>query len=121
MNLTRKKHKEHYLAKSFFSNVIMPLAVDLKAKEKSFFPLEPNITSESYFSKPKRSIMNPKDFELSAVDSIEDFLDEISELWKAEGNLELTKLIAGLEEIARELAIECEQEEDISPFIYVMF
>ncbi len=121
MNLTKKKHKEHHLAKSFFSNVIMPLAVDLKAKDKAFFPLGPDVTSESYFSKPNRSFMKPKDFELPAVDSTEDFLEEISELWKAEGNSELIKLATGLEEIARELAIECEQEEDISPFIYVMF
>lgn len=121
MNLIKKKKKEDHLARNFFSNVIMPLAVDLKTKDKSFFPAGPDEKSESYFSKPNRNIMKPEDFELPVVDSMEDFLKKISELWKIEGNSELIKLIDGLEEIACELAIECEREEDISPFIYTMY
>jgi hypothetical protein len=120
MSLTDAEHKET-LAAQFFTEIIVPLADTIRAKGKAFFPLGPDPQQESYYDEPTRRIMAPEDFEFSGDRSVEEFMTSLAAFWRQEGNSELAKIIPKLTELALQLSHEEEQDEDVSPFIYVMF
>ena len=119
--MTEKKDKD-LAAASFFNEVLVPLALEERAKGKSFFPTHADPKAESYFVEPARRAMSRSDFELRALESRTDFISELVALWTEEGHQELAAMAPRLEELAAEMAKhEHEEEADVSDFMYVMF
>jgi hypothetical protein len=104
----------------FFRDVLVPLAEAMRKEGKSFFPLGANPQADSYYVEPERRAMSRADFELSAAESLEDFVRELAALWKAEGHGELAALAPQLLELVVPETAE-DDEEEVSPFIYAMF
>jgi len=66
--------------------------------------------------------MTPDDFELPAAESSENFMSELAALWAREGHEELAAIGPQLAVLARKLTEqEPAEDEDVSPFMYVMF
>jgi hypothetical protein len=106
----------------FFDEVIVPLAERARAEGISYFPRGPEPELETYFVEPSRKVMTPTDFELRAVESPEVFISELAALWRQEGHEELTEMAPRLAELALKIPQPDEAEqEDLSPFMYVMF
>jgi hypothetical protein len=122
MNSTKDREQDGRLrAAAFFNDVLVPLARRERAAGREFFALRPDAAAESYYVEPTRRTMTPDDFELRAAESVADFIRELAALWVAEGRGELVAMAARLGELASVLGAEEQQEEDVSPFIYVMF
>jgi hypothetical protein len=120
MNSIKEKDKEK-LAADIFEEVLVPAALDERARGTSFFPLRPDPEAESYYAEPTRRVMAAPDFELRAGDSIAGFIEELAALWAGEGHTELAALAPQLAELAEEMGEQEEGTEDVSAFMYVMF
>jgi len=117
-----KTEEQAEAAIAFFEEVMVPAAAQRRAAGKSFFALGPDAEAETYFVEPARSVMRPADFELGATESAESFIEALSALWIREGHEELAAMAPRLGDLARDLAVPDQAEdEDLSPFMYVMF
>lgn len=120
MNLIRAKNT-HKVIKKFFFKKLLPLSNMLKEKGESYFPTKPDSRLKTYFVKREKTIMLPEYFEIAACDSVDNFHDSLFEFWKSQGNSELCELSDELSKLAELMYMVEEQNEEVSPFIYVMF
>jgi hypothetical protein len=117
-----KSEEQNRAAVKFFDEVIAPLAERVRAEGISYFPLGSEPELETYFVEPSRKVMAPGDFELRATESAEAFISELAAFWQREGHEELAEMAPQLAELAREIPQSNESEQnDLSPFMYVMF
>ncbi len=109
-------------AGQFFDEVVAPLTERVRAEGKSYFPRGPEPELETYFVEPSRKIMIPADFELRATESAAAFMTELAALWQLEGHKELAEMAPQLAELVKNIPRQTEaDQEDLSPFMYVMF
>lgn len=121
MSSTDEREPEE-LAASFFEEVLVPAALAERACGKSFFPLRPDPSAESYYVEPARRMMAAADFELRAGESLDSFIAELAALWASEGHAELAALSRRLLDLATATGEpEGAADEDVSAFMYVMF
>lgn len=113
--------KKDRSAAEFFHEVLVPAALRERELGCEFFALRPDATAESYFVEPTRSAMRPKEFDLCACDSVEEFVRALATLWSSEGREHLAAMAPRLAALASELREDEEQPDDVSPFMYVMF
>ena len=106
---------------SFFSRELVVLASRMKAEGKSFFPTKGDPSAPSYYINRKKRTMDPDDFESAGCGSLDTLERELTELWKSRGCEELLTLVPSLAALARSLYDVGEQDEEVSPFIYVMY
>ncbi len=109
------------LIRSFHAEEIVPLAARLAARGKSPFPLGFDPQARSYFVERTQRTMEPADFEVFGPESPGDFEQALARLWTQQGWTELAPLAPRLAEIARALYFVEDQDDEVSPFIYVMF
>jgi hypothetical protein len=120
MNSTR--NEELTSVDQFFSEVLVPLAKELRGKNApGFFQRKPDPAKETYFTKRKKVTMIPEDFEVDGCNSPEDLKKVLVNLWIAEGNTELPIIADAIVELAGSIHHAEEQSSEVSPFIYVMF
>jgi hypothetical protein len=106
----------------FFRHELVPLGNELRAAGKTFFPSNASENCESYYITRGKSVMSKQDFECGGCESVEVFSLELLAMWKSQGNEELTKLLPGLVKLADMLHEKSlEQDEEVSPFVYVMY
>ena len=109
-------------AERFFDDVLTPLAEAVGARGAMLLDGGASPV-DSYFSSPKRTRMEPADFDLE-LESGERFVDALIALWREEGITELATrrddLIALVEGFAEE-ARNSEGSADVSPFVYAMY
>ena len=109
-------------AERFFEEVLAPLAEIVRAKGARLLDDDaPSV--DSYFSRPKRTRMEPADFDLE-LESGERFVDALMALWREEGITELEICRDGLIGLIKEFTEEArnsEESADISPFVYTMY
>lgn len=116
-----KTDRPDVMAAKTFRDVVIPLAEGLRQNGKSYFEMEPDPNAASYFVKPKRSVMEKADFELSGDASIESIMKAIFNYWIDAEDSELCQLIPPLTQIAVSLRGEEGQKEEVSEFVYAMF
>jgi hypothetical protein len=116
MSLTRSQS-----VKKFFFGELMPLAAELRARGETFFPLGADPGARTYFTTRDKTTMTARDFEVAGCDAPESFERALIALWNAQGHPALTSLTPTLSRLATSLYQIDEQDEDVSPFIYVMF
>lgn len=120
MNLIEPKSTSKVIKKFFFKNLLL-VSNHLRETGKSYFPTKPDLRLETYFAKRKKTTMLPEDFKIPACDSVDNFREALFEFWKSQGNIELCDLTEKLSVLAKLLYTVEDQNEEVSPFIYVMF
>lgn len=99
----------------------MPLAEKLRSEGQAFFPVKGDPNATTYYIKRDKTTMAPEDFEVVGCDAVESFREALIDLWRSQGHPQLTGLAPGLSRLAESLHQVEEQNEEVSPFIYVMF
>ena len=97
----------------FFSEELIPVAVAIRERGVSILPGGEADQRASYYEKYVVS-----DAKIAEEDGI---AQELAELWMAQDLPELAALADPLLALALELAVDDEQDGDLSPFIYAMF
>ena len=109
-------------AERLFDEILAPLAEVVRARGARLLG-DDTLSVDSYFSRPKRTRMEPADFDLE-LESGERFVDALMALWREEGITELEicrgDLIGLIKEFTEE-ARNSEESADISPFVYAMY
>jgi hypothetical protein len=109
------------LIRHFHAQELMPLAERLAREGRSVFPLAPEPAASTYYRRREKTQMSPSDFEVFGPGSVEDLEKALAELWTREGLPQLAALAPGLARIARSIYLTGERDEEVSPFIYIMF
>jgi len=109
------------LIRKFHAQELMPLAERLAKQGKTLFPTGADAKRASYYVKRAKTTMEKADFEVFGPGSIEDFQNALVQLWKQQGLPELAALAPGLAKIAESVYFREERDEEVSPFMYVMF
>jgi len=65
--------------------------------------------------------MEPEDFEISGCDSYISLEKALIELWNSQGYFEIFALAQTSSKLAKLLCLNEEEDEEVSPFIYVMY
>jgi hypothetical protein len=121
MATTRKPVDDARIA-GFFRKRVLPLAAQLRSSRKDLFPLAPDPEATTYYDLPWRRSMRPTDFLQVSGLSAETLEAKLRALWEARGVPELGVLAADFALLAADLAREAsESDEEISPFVYVMY
>ena len=105
----------------FFCKVLMPLARRLKYEGRVFFPVKADPQLQTYYVTRDKTAMVPEDFEMAGCDSIGDLEKALINMWTSQGCPELDTLAPALSGLAQSLYFAEEQNEEVSPFVYVMF
>lgn len=107
--------------KRIFFKELMPLADKLRSDNRRFFltSAEPNVGT--YYRQREKTTVNAQALEVAGCDSVDNLEKALTEMWTAQGYPELVALAPALSKLAKSLYLTEKQEEDVSPFIYVMF
>ena len=65
--------------------------------------------------------MSKEDFEIGGHSTLESFAADLTSFWDDNKDYNLCELVPQLVELASELRVDEDQNEEISPYIYVMF
>ena len=93
----------------------------LKPRSRNYFPTGFDEKLPSYFIRRKDCRMTAKAFELGSQMSAECLADCLSHFWSARQENELEPLAKPLAELAQSVYSIDNQNEELSPFIYVMY
>ncbi len=105
----------------FFKHELLPVSRKVKEIRKAYFANDFDETAPSYFVNRMKISMNKDDFENGAVSGPNNFEKQLESLWMSQSQYELITLKASLADLAKSLIVTEELDEDVSPFIYVMF
>jgi len=107
--------------RTFFLQQLVPLADRMKAGGTEFLVSTQDPNAATYYVTREKRTMSRSDFEWGGCPSVEAFPAQLAELWRAQGYEELAALAPTLGKFAAALHTEESQDEDVSPFIYVMY
>lgn len=107
--------------RAFFDKELMPLAQRLKAAGRPMFPTRADPNATTYFKTRARTVTAREDFTLGGVESPAAFAAAMEAFWKRSAFPEMTALAPSMGRLAEALRGQPEKDEDVSPFIYVMF
>lgn len=105
----------------FFCKALMPLARRLKYEGRVFFPVKAEPQLQTYYVTRDKTSMVSEDFEMAGCDSIDNLEEALINMWTSQGYPELNTLAPALTKLAQSLHFVEEQNEEVSPFVYVMF
>jgi hypothetical protein len=115
-----EKQKQDAL-RIFFNKELMPLARKLKDAGRPMFPTGAEPGAVTYFKTRARTAMSREDFALPGVDSPAAFAGAMKAHWERSKLPEMAALAPTMGKLAEILRGEPEKDEEVSPFIYVMF
>ena len=107
--------------RDFFDAELMPLAARFKAAGRPLFPTVADHAVTSYFNDRARTVMGRDDFVLTGVESPAAFAQALRDHWQRSPFPEMTGLGASLGTLAELMRGEPEKDDEVSPFMYVMF
>lgn len=107
--------------RAFFDKELMPLATRLKGAGRPMFPTGAEAGKASYFKTRARTAMGREDFIVKGVESPEAFGAAMKGHWEKSAFPEMAALAPSMANLAGLLRGEPESDEEVSPFIYVMF
>jgi hypothetical protein len=119
MSWIRRDKKEQEIKKVFLE--IIRLSKKIKAQKNELFPIKSDSDAESYYICRQKRSLNPKDFETIDCRSFDDLQDRLHEYWAVHGDDDLISLAPSMKRLAETLYDVHDQDEEISPYIYVMF
>lgn len=106
--------------RQLFNKDILPLALEFKKRNISFFPTSFNHDEPTYYLIRERSAMRAEEYELS-VSQASELEKEMIKVWNSQGCSELIPLASKTANLAESLRFIEICSEEVSPFIYVMF
>lgn len=107
-----------------FDEVLMPIALRMRASGVQSFPLEPDVSWLSYYVRRKRASMTRADFTGASCVDIADLELKLAAHWKAIGRHELAAQAASFgaaASAARALLGTEAPEAELNPYVYAMF
>ena len=107
--------------RTFFDRELAPLAQRLKDSGRMMFPTGADPSAPTYFNTRSRTTMAREDFILAGLDSPSAFARVMKQHWAGSGFPEMAALAPSMGRLAEMLRGEPEKDEEVSPFIYVMF
>jgi hypothetical protein len=118
---TQQESTIHPRIHHFFEQELMPLAAEMK-QQQDIIPWVPfDADAITYYKTRKKTSMSKQDFEIGGHSTLETFAADLTAFWKNNDNPKLCELVPSLAELANELHVVEDQNEEISPYIYVMF
>lgn len=120
MNLIKNDKKSEAI-EHFFSQKLLTLSKKLHEKHISFFPTTFDRNADTYYSIREKRKLDPASFEEPECISFEDFERKLIMLWESQGQNDLMPMAHYLANLAKLLYNIEDQNEEVSPFIYVMF
>ena len=109
------------LIRAFLDKELMPVASRLAGAKKAPFPAGPEASRLTYWVKRTHTSMTPSDFEVPGTASIDEFEPALAKMWTQQGWPELAPLAPSLAKIARAVYFTEDRDDEVSPFMYVMF
>jgi hypothetical protein len=104
----------------FFDEQLLPVAQRVKAKG-DVFPMGPDPSCKSYWIDRTTRTLGKADFEEPSMASPAELGAKLAAMWTAKGDAELAKLAPAMQKLATGLAKAHQKQDDVSPFIYVMY
>lgn len=105
---------------NFFAKWLRPLLANPKVT-RGYFPKTFDKNIPSYFIVRKNCRMTRQIFELGSQMSPAILADSLCRFWQGSGDSELEPLAKPLAELAQSVYSIKTQDEEVSPFIYVMY
>lgn len=109
------------LIKHVFFDGLMPLAAKLRLDVARTPLIEDSKEQDTYFQRKANQSASPEDFEAVTYQSVEELKQQLRDLWEKQGFSELAELAPTFARIAELLRPTEKQDEEVSPFLYVMF
>jgi hypothetical protein len=107
--------------RAFFDKELMPLAAKLKGAGRPMFPAGADPAAATYFKTRAKTTMAKEDFVVNGVESPAAFATSLKAYWQSSRFPEMAVLAPSMGRLAEQLRGEPERDEEVSPFIYVMF
>ena len=120
MATTNEKKIAKAIADHFTKNLV-PLAKSLKEEGIEFYPSGPDESQSTYYIKREKTTMAREDFEIGHCETPQALAEQLLAMWKQQGCDQLEPLAKPLAKLAETLYAVEEQNEEVSPFIYVMY
>jgi len=98
----------------FFDKRLVPAAKKMRARGVAFFPLGPEPEADTWYTGP------PAEPKFTSLD-VEECEPALRDLWQGQDLPELAELAGEMMKLAEHLEVRKEENEDISPFVYVMY
>ena len=123
MNLTKTKQKTniHPKIQHFFEQELMPLTAKIKQQQKIIPWVHLDADAITYYKTRPKTTMSKEDFEIGGHSTLESFAADLTSFWDDNKDYNFCELVPQLVELASELRVDEDQNEEISPYIYVMF
>ncbi len=99
----------------FFSTKLVPVANELRESNIQLMPLGPDDSVDSWYVDYPTDREELFSFDSSKIEA------ELRQLWSSQEQPQLLGLCEPIGALAEKLAGQTEDEDDVSPFIYVMF
>jgi hypothetical protein len=107
--------------RAFFDQELMPLAARLKGAGRPMFPTAADPSLGTYFKTRTSTTMSREDFVVHGTESPSAFAQAMQAYWQRSRLPEMAALAPTMARLAEQLRGEPEKDEEVSPFIYVMF
>lgn len=107
--------------RAFFDKELTPLAQRLKDAGRPMFPTGADPSLPTYFKARARTVMSRDDFLAPGVETPAAFAGAMRDYWKRSAFPEMAALAPSMGVLAELLRGEPEKDDEVSPFIYVMF
>ena len=118
---TQEKSNIHPKIRHFFEQELIPLAAEMK-QQRDIIPWVPlDADASTYYKTRQKTRMSKQDFEIGGHSTLESFAADLTSFWHDNKDYNFCELVPKLEELACELRVDEDQNEEISPYIYVMF
>ena len=123
MNLTKTKQKTniHPKIQHFFEQELMPLTAKIKQQQEIIPWVHLDADAITYYKTRPNTTMSKEDFEIGGHSTLESFAADLTSFWDDNKDYNFCELVPQLVELARELRVDEDQNEAVSPYIYVMF
>jgi hypothetical protein len=118
---TQQKANIHPNIQHFFEQELMPLAAEMKQQRDIIPWVHLDADASTYYKTRQKTSMSKQDFETGGHSSLETFAADLTAFWKNNNDSKLCELVPSLARLANELHVVEDEDEIISPYIYVMF
>ena len=104
----------------FFREQLLPLAKTMKAGG-DVFPMRPDPGQGTYWIDRARRTPHRMDFEEPSMLTPDELGRKLAAMWRARGDGGLADLARQMQKLAASLRRTHEKQDDVSPFVYVMY
>lgn len=120
MNSTDSK-PDRWAGQDQFVADFLAIGSKIRAGFGDLFPVGPDEDSDTYYSVRAKTRMERADFEVSGLSSSADLAEALSRLWEAEGLEALSSFAPRFAAAAQAYRAVEQDNDEVSPLIYVMF